>query len=1240
MSEQQHPEPTVDLSPSANPLDGALAAAFGPDSGPPLPAHGSVLQALAAPPILLRQPLNEPSDPVLDLHSGAVPTDVQTRYRIDGEIARGGMGAVLKGRDPSLGRDVAVKVLLETHQGKTELVQRFVEEAQIAGQLQHPGITPVYELGQFADRRPYFTMKLVKGKTLAALLTTRPDLAADRPQLVGIFAQVCQTLAYAHARGVIHRDLKPANVMVGSFGEVQVMDWGLAKVLREGGLADEQQAQTQQAISVIHTRRSAGTPDADSDTQAGSVLGTPAYMAPEQARGEVELVDARADVFGLGAILCEILTGQPPFTGKKPEAMRKAQTAQLDDALQRLDACGADPELTALARHCLSAEPWQRPRDASAVAAAVSAYQNSVAERLRQAELARAAELARTEEAQATAAQERKAREAAQALALAERRGRRLTLGLAAAVLALVTFGALAGLWVQRQWADEAAEAVRQREAVEAALARAGELRRQARWAEARAILEETRNRLGEEGPADLRPRVAQALADLALVDRLEGIRLKRSNSVDHKFDLRGAEQAYAEALREAGFGAEGDDAEVVAAHIRDSAVSEQAVAALDDWAAHTQSPARQAWLLEVARRADDDPWRVRFRAPQVWRDRAALEDLARELLADDRQLARQKPQLLAGLAAALAATQADPIPLLTAAQARHPDDFWLNYRLGNAFVRAKKWEEAVGFYRAAATLRPLVPVVHLNLGYVLVNRQQLGQAILAYRRAIQLDPTVAAYHCNLGRALQANKQIDEAIEAFRQAIQIDSTFAAAHTNLGVGLAARKEFDEAIKEYRLAIQLDPRDALPHNNLANALVEKKEIDEAIVEYRRAIDLDAKLAPPHRGLGKALLARKELDPGIKALRRATELDPRVAEYHIDLGQSLVAGKQLDEATREFRLAIELDPRSALCHYNLGSVLQARRQMPEAIQEFRLAIQLDANWAPPHNNLALILHLQGELAEAIKAYRRAIELDPKEPLVHTNLGNALADHNELDEAVKELHRAIELDSRLPFPHGALAQTLLKLGRFIEARDAARRCLELLAPADPRRQQASGLLLRSLQLLALDQKLAAILAGKEKAATDAERFALAELCYQPFKKLYATAYRFMDEAFAHDGKLADDVPQQRRYNAACVAILAGTGQGNDAAQLDDRERARLRQQALAWLRADLTYWSKQAESTAPADRALARKTLQHWRDDADLAGLRDDAALKKLPAGERATWQKLWAEVDAELKKANAEK
>jgi serine/threonine-protein kinase len=229
-----------------------------------------------------------------------------SRYQLVGELARGGMGVVFQGRDLELGRDLAVKVIREDHRHQPEMVRRFVEEAQIGGQLQHPGIVPVHELGRFADGRLFIAMKLVRGRTLAALLASRQAASDDRMRFLSIFENVCQTMAYAHARGVIHRDLKPSNIMVGSFGEVQVMDWGLAKVLDQGGIADEVYAikETDEATAV-QTLRSGSSA---LESRAGSVLGTPSYMAPEQARGALDTLDERADVFALGSILCEILT--------------------------------------------------------------------------------------------------------------------------------------------------------------------------------------------------------------------------------------------------------------------------------------------------------------------------------------------------------------------------------------------------------------------------------------------------------------------------------------------------------------------------------------------------------------------------------------------------------------------------------------------------------------------------------------------------------------------------------------------------------------------------------------------------------------------------------------------------------------------------------------------------------------------------------------------------------------------
>ncbi len=288
-------------------------------------------------------------------------------------IAQGGMGVIYYAADPTLGREVAVKVLLDRFAPDSAAARRFAIEARIAAQLQHPAIPPVYEVGTFPDGRPFLAMKLIKGRTLDQLLSERPDPSHDRGRFVAAFEQICQGLAYAHAHQVIHRDLKPANIMVGAFGEVQVMDWGLAKVLMGQGRPADETEETAAGTQVVSLRESEGL-----HTQAGSVLGTPAYMPPEQAVGAVTKVDKRSDVFGLGAILAVVLTGRPPFAGESSETVRM-QSAQgnVEGCFARLGACGADPDLVALCKACLAPMPVNRPADAGEVAKAVAALRQA-----------------------------------------------------------------------------------------------------------------------------------------------------------------------------------------------------------------------------------------------------------------------------------------------------------------------------------------------------------------------------------------------------------------------------------------------------------------------------------------------------------------------------------------------------------------------------------------------------------------------------------------------------------------------------------------------------------------------------------------------------------------------------------------------------------------------------------------------------------------------------------------------
>lgn len=247
-----------------------------------------------------------------------------TKYTFVKELARGGMGTVYLVEDTELNREVAIKVL-STPEMNEDLRRRMIREAQIIARLEHPGIVPVHDVGVLPDGRVFYAMKFVRGVRLdeyaASTSSTRERLRK--------FQAVCDAVAFAHAHGVIHRDLKPQNIMIGSFGEVLVLDWGVAKVLR-----DEEPERPRTLRATDKERRQYGTAVASGDpddTTHGTILGTPIYMSPEQARGEIETVDQRSDVYSLGAILFFLLTNQPP----KEDATRKVSGNERSRAFAR-----------------------------------------------------------------------------------------------------------------------------------------------------------------------------------------------------------------------------------------------------------------------------------------------------------------------------------------------------------------------------------------------------------------------------------------------------------------------------------------------------------------------------------------------------------------------------------------------------------------------------------------------------------------------------------------------------------------------------------------------------------------------------------------------------------------------------------------------------------------------------------------------------------------------------------------
>ncbi len=1194
---------------------------------PTAPADSSVVDAAAS-----ATPQTPPNWPAA---TPAPPTPSPSRqvgrFMISDEIARGGMGVVLRGHDNQLRREVAVKVLLDEHAGKPELLHRFVEEAQIAGQLQHPGVVPVYEIGRLEDRRPYFAMKLVKGQTLTALLAARKDLSEDLPRFLGIFEHVCQAVAYAHSKRVIHRDLKPSNVMVGAFGEVQVMDWGLAKVLRDGP-APAAHPQPAPAISAIRTVRSDPTGrSGDSETpvvgqtSAGSILGTAAYMSPEQAAGQVDSLDERCDVFGLGAILCEILTGKPPYVAKEEwRLLYMAGLGQLEEAYSRLDASDGDVDLVRLARDCLSPDAVSRPRDAAEVARRVAEYQQGVQDRLHQAERERAAAQAREEEARATVRAEH-------AKAQAERRARRQALGLTMALLLLIAAGG-GGAWL---WHQQRAEAAQRRQEADTRTRRA--------MAEARLMLTEARAvapaDAGKFHEATSLARGAQVLSQAGETSeevRIQAEELAQAFSVEERqaqrdqqllaalLEVRGpseaakfhrdnggqmlllpepsAEEQFGVAFQAWGLDVDAIPTQEAAERLkgRPPAVLKEIVAGLDDWAQERrrQGMPKSFWRrpAALATALDDD---TTSRRRQLC---AVLESgrLARERVLGLLSVALRPVPILYDVStrpersrlqqwaqpAHLATAPALELLMLARALQEAGDEgtaervLWsaahvrlevvLYNALGELLARKQDWSGAVECY---ATARDLRPGLREPLANALVNARRVGEGLALYERLVEERPDNPLLHYRRGNALYDQGHHKEAEAEYREALRLKPGFSEAHCGLGIALHAQSHHKEAVAEFHEALRLKPQYHEAYNNLGVALRHEGKDSEAEAAFCTALQLKPDCPEVHYNIGKALSEQGRYRKAEISFRETLRLKFDFPEAHWILGNLLATQGRYREAETEYREALRLKPDFPESHYNIfpeahysiGKALSEQGRYREAEINFRQALRLKPNFPEAHYNLAKALTEQGRYREAEAEYREVFRRKPDYSEARDNFSIALIAQGRYREAEAELRAYLQLKPDSPGAHLNLGVTLARQGRCKEANAALKAALYLWS---------------------------------------------------------------------------DDPTYPYRYNTACLAVLAATSQAANADHLDARERARLRHQALDWLQADLAQWQKHAEESDAQQHARVRQVLGNWQHEPDLAGVRDEKAMDALPADERDAWKKLWADVAELARKAEEKK
>jgi len=1103
-------------------------------------------------------------------------------YRLLRELGRGGMAVVYEAEQVSLGRHVALKVLPFAAVLDSKHLQRFKNEAMAAAHLHHPNIVPVYGVG--CERGVhYYAMQYVEGQSLATAIADMKGGGAGEGPRTPISSHGSNREAkYIRMGAAIGIQAAEALDHAHQLGIVH-------RDVKPGNLLVDHAG----TLWITDFGLSSSIKDVGL-TITGELLGTIRYMSPEQALAKRVPVDHRTDVYSLGATLYELFTLEPAFPGEDPHVVIQ-DIALKEPVLPRRLNPALPRDLETVILKAMSKDPGGRYATAQEMADDLGRFlENRPVEAKRPGPFRRVTKWSRRH---------------------------RALVGAATGMLLLAVAGLVIGtalLWREKERTGTALEG-----------AEANFKRAEANLALALRALDEI-----YVDEAEGHPKIREGLPKDLLQKGLgfyEGFVKENAGNKDLVLLMGSAYQRAGLIFRELG-----EDERAVESFDRAISAYDRAIE-IDprDANAHNGrgNALRDIERLEEALAAYDraieiDPRDARARihrgallCDRLGRPEEALAEFDRVIDLDPRSAVAHANRGIAlvdlrrvveALAACDRAIEVDQRYALAHA-AR-----------GIALVDLGRVEEALAAYDRAIEIDPRYAEAHNSRGTALRELGRLEEAVAAHDRAIEINPRDVLAHYNRGNSLKAKGEIEAAIASYREAIRLcangqggahasSAELAQVHVNLGIALDDKGDPDGAIASYHEAIRLKPDLHEAHHNLGNALRNMGQVDAAIAEFREAIRIKPDFVEAHVGLGNALTDKGQVEAAIASYREAVRIKPDHAEAHYSLGNALNHTGDPDGAIAELREAIRIKPDHAEAYVNLGIALDDKGDPDSAIASFQAAIRLKPDLYEARLSLGNALGHKGDLDGAIASFREAIRLKPDLAVAHYNLGNALRGTGATDAAIASYREAIRLEPDHAEAHLGIGDALARQGHFQEALRWLRKGHEI-GSKRPGWPYPSKEWVASAELQAeLENRLDRVLSGERTPRDAPERIEFALMLN--WKARHAESARMYAEAFAEDAALAGDLAEGHRYNAACSASLEAARGGADAAEWRGR--------ALEWLRADLA-----AREKAPSELVA---TLEHWKQDSDLAAVRD--CLDELPKPESEAWQSLWAAVDRAL-------